>query len=313
MIDAIQSDLLHPRPGRFHSQPPEQETHSHRHQGAACLGARRDILDLPARFDPSAVEEGGEGGEVGEVGRGRNGNALEGLRGVVQSAVDSIRHDLGQVLRGLGFDSKVIDQFAKSFIDPVVEAIKEGVSFTAELSFAAFFQETEITGSSVRQSTSVVARSLQISVNQETGDVSLSLASLSFEEEFSFVTGGGTDAGEPPLLTLGPGPLAPSPEETGVAAASALDPLLNALLPAFAGEESGATEEGTVAQLLEELRANLVEAAVSFQARLAIQLISFTTNEIHQPITNIVFDVALPLYLLERHRPEASGMVDVTA
>ena len=311
MIDAIQPDLLHPRRGTIQSQPPEKETHSHRHQGAAGLGARRDILDLPARFDPSAVEEGGEGGEVGEV--GRNGNALEGLRGVVQSAVNSIRHDLGQVLRGLGFDSKVIDQFAKSFIDPVVEAIKEGVSFTAELSFAAFFQETEITGSSVRQSTSVVARSLQISVNQETGDVSLSLASLSFEEEISFITGGGTDAGEPPLLTLGPGPLAPSPEETGMAAASALDPLLNALLPALAGEESGETEAGPVAQLLEELRANLVESAVSFQAIIAIQLISFTTNEIHQPITNIVFDVALPLYLLERHRPEASGMVDVTA
>jgi hypothetical protein len=310
MIDTIQSEILHPRFGPFRPQPPEAEPHSHGRHGAAGLGARRDVLDIPERFSPSAVEESDEGGEVR---RGRNGNALEGFRGLVQSAVNAIRHDLGQVLKGLGFDSEVANQFAKSFIEPVVAAIKAGVSFTAELSFAAIVQETEITGSSFRQSTSVVARSLEISVNQETGEVSLSLASLSFEEDISAITGSGTGNGEPPLLTLGPGPVTPPPEETGVAPVNPLDPLLNALLPALDGEENGETGADPVAALLGDLRSNLIESAYSFQAIIAIQLISFTTNQANQPITNIVFDVALPLDQLEYVLPEASDPVDVTA
>ena len=308
MIDTIQSEILHPRSGPFRPQPPEAEPHSHGRHGAAGLGARRDVLDIPERFSPGAVAESDEGGESGEVRRGRNGNALEGFRGLVQSALNTIRHDLGQVLKGFGFDSEVANQFAKSFIEPVVAAIKAGVSFTAELSFAAIVQETEITGTSFRQSTSVVARSLEISVNHETGEVSLSLASLSFEEDISAITGSGTVDGEPPLLTLGPGLVTPPPEETGVAPVNPLDSVLNALLPALDGEEGGETGADPVAALLGDLRSNLIESAYSFQAVIAIQLISFTTNQANQPITNILFDVALPLA-----QPDASDPVDVTA
>jgi len=309
MIDTIQSELLHSRPSAFRAQPPVEDLQAHRRQGAAGLGARRDVLDLPAQFGSNAAEEGSEGGEIE---RGRNGNALEGFRGLVQSALNAIRHDLGQVLKGLGFDSKVANQFAKSFIEPVVEAIKAGVSFTAELSFAALVQVTETTGTSIRQSTSLVARSFEISVNQETGEVSLSLASLSFEEDFSAVTVGAGD-GEPPLLTLGPGPLVQPPQEAGGVVGNPLEPLLNALPPAPESEANGETELDPADLLLADLRDNLIGSAYSFQAIIAIQLIWFTTNEANQPITNILFDVALPLDRLEFGPPEPPEPVDVTA
>ncbi len=313
MIDTIQSELLHSRPSAFRSQPAVADNHAQRRQGATGLGARRDVLDLPAQFRPSPPEEGGEGGEVD---RGRNGSALEGFRGLVQSALNAIRHDLGQVLKGLGFDSKAANQFAKSFIEPVVDAIKEGVSFTAKLSFAALAQVTETTATSFRQSTSLVARSFEISVNRETGEVSLSLASLRFEEDISAVTGG-TDGGEPPLLTLGPGPLVLPPQEAGGVMGNPLEPLLNALPPAPENEANGETEPDPAALLLADLRDNLIESAFSFQAIIAIQLISFTTNEANQPITTILFDVALPLNRLEFGQPESPDTVpytvDVTA
>ncbi len=309
MIDTIQSELLHSRPSAFRSQPPVEDIDAHRRQGAAGLGARRDILDLPAQFRSSPAEEGGEGGEIE---RGRNGNALEGFRGLVQSALNAIRHDLSQVLKGLGFDSNAANQFAKSFIEPVVNAIKEGVSFTAELSFSALVQVTETTATSIRQSTSLVARSFEISVNQETGDVSLSLASLSFEEDYSAVTVG-AGGGEPPLLTLGPGPLVLPPLEAGGVVGNPLEPLLNALPPAPESDANGETDLDPAALLLADLRNNLIESAFSFQAIITIQLISFTTNQANQPITNILFDVALPLSQLELGPPESPETVNVTA
>lgn len=306
MVDAIQSGLLPPQPGAIRPQLPEQETNAHGRHGAAGLDRPRDVLDLSAGFGSGAVEEGDEDGKVG-LG-GRNGNALEGFRGIVRSAVNSIRRDLGQVLKGLGFDSEIANQFAKAFIEPVVAAIKEGVSFTAELSFAAFSQVTETTGSSIRQSTSLVARSLEISVNQETGEVSISLASLSVEEEFYAFTDDGTGGGEPPLMTLGPGPLALPPEVGDVDIENPFEPLLNVLPSVLENKESEETHEDPVARLLTDLRANLVESAVSFQAIVVIRSISFTTNWKDQPVTNLVVDVALPL-----EQPEESDPLDVTA
>ncbi len=302
MVDAIQPHFVQPQPSAVHLQPPDAETPSPGRQSTAGLGMPRDVLDLPAGFGPSGVEESDEDGEVN---RGRNGNALEGFRGAVQSALNAIRHDLGQVLKGLGFDSKAANQFAKSFIEPVVEAIKEGVSFTAKLSFAALVQVTETTASTFRQSTSLVARSFEISVNQETGEVSMSLASLSIEEDISAVIGDGTGSGEPPLLTLGPGPLAPPPDAGAEAPQNPLAPLLNALPSAL---ESEGTEDDPVAQLLEGLRASLVESAYSFQAIIVLRSISFTTNWQDQPITNLLVDIALPL-----DPPEESEPVNVTA
>src|SRR3546814_4180808 len=81
-------------------------------------------------------------------------------------------------------DLSAIQNFSKAFVEPVLSALKEGVNFTAELSFAAFSQVTTLSSNGdFSQSTSLVAQSLSIEVNQDTGEVSVSLAKLSFEQD----------------------------------------------------------------------------------------------------------------------------------
>jgi hypothetical protein len=102
--------------------------------------------------------------------------------------------------------------------------------------------------------------------------------------------------------------LALPPEVGDVDIENPFEPLLNALPPALEDKESEETHEDPVARLLTDLRANLVESAVSFQAIVVIRSISFTTNWKDQPVTNLVVDVALPL-----EQPEESDPLDVTA
>src|SRR3546814_11859630 len=62
----------------------------------------------------------------------------------IRQALETIRHDLAKALQAFGFDSSAIQNFSKAFVEPVLSALKEGVNFTAELSFAAFSQVTTL-------------------------------------------------------------------------------------------------------------------------------------------------------------------------
>src|SRR3546814_14959521 len=102
----------------------------------------------------------------------------------IRQALETIRHDLAKALQALGFDSDAIQNFSKAFVEPVLSALKEGVNFTAELTFAAFNQVTTLSSNGdFSQSTSLVAQSLEVAVHHDTGEVSVSLAKPSFEQQ----------------------------------------------------------------------------------------------------------------------------------
>lgn len=205
--------------------------------------------------------------------------------GFLHGALNGIKQDLGKLLSGFGFGPDAAKDFAKSFIEPVLEALKEGVSFTAELSYAAFSQVTKQTDNSFSQSTALVAKSLSIEVNNETGDVSVSLASLSFRQEVRAVS-----LGEAPLLALGPGPILP-PQEKPVPEALTSEQVL--------GEDSKANtvaqDEDPLQTLLADLQRKLSLEAVSFQAAIAIRSLEFFENEKGEPITRLEVDAEVPL------------------
>ncbi len=223
--------------------------------------------------DSDSVEEGGNALLAGPVG------------GFLQSALSGIKQDLSKLLKGFGFEPDVAKDFAKSFVEPVLAALKEGVSFTAELSYAAFSQVTKQTENSFSQSTALVAKSLSIEVNNETGEVSVSLASLSFRQEVRAVS-----LGEAPLLSLGPGPILP-PQEKPQPEAPTPEEVLgesSQVLPA-------PQEEGPLQTLLADLQRKLSLEAVSFQAAISIRSLEFLENEKGEPITRLEVDAEVPL------------------
>lgn len=220
--------------------------------------AARDEVTL----SPRGLASSFEGDEVAEGGR----PLLTGrTRGFIHKALNAMRRDIGHLLKGLGFGPEAANQFAKAFIEPVVAAIKAGVSFTAELSFASFSQHTEIGATSFSQSTSLVAKSLSIEVNQNTGEVAVSLASLSFEQQIEARFGG-----EEPLLSLGPGPVEPPPEAESENEASPLE------------------------QLLRQVQENLATESVRLETVIAIRLLEFVRNDAGDPIARLVLDAAAP-------------------
>lgn len=292
---------------------------------APALGqgnAGRDPLSLsPAA---QALDGAGQGGEIQDP--DNQGGALGRASGMIRKALEAIRHDLGKALSAFGFDSAAVENFTQAFVEPVLAALKEGVNFTAELTFAAFSQVTTMkSNGDFSQQTSLVAQSLEIAVNHDTGEVSVSLAKLSFEEQIRS-TGGAPANCAMPLLVIDPDGLA-SPQElaakilaSGEAAAARTDPAPAPAAPAKEAAEPAAEGEETqaTAQALEEklaaLRERLAEDAQSLQTRLTIYSISVSRNEKGETITKLLLDAELSVARLADTAPaEEAQSLDLTA
>ena len=265
----------------------------------------------PIRLSPEAqavdgTESVGEGAAAETDAKSLLGEA----GGFVRKALETMRRDLGQVLKAFGFDSEAVQDFTKAFVEPVLTALKEGVNFTAELSFAAFSQVTAVSGSSFSQSTSMVAKSLSIEVNQDTGEVSVSMASLSFEQDIQIggPIGNGVSTGQTPIMVI-------DPEKLGDPTALA-EKILSSGVPAN-DETAGPGKTGNVVpvgdddaaeidddddiagvseplkETLAEVRDRLAEDAIDFQTRLTIYSVSSYRNENGETITKLLLDAQI--------------------
>jgi hypothetical protein len=264
--------------------------------------AGRDRLSLSQAARAAAQEDQGKAGDIAAA--EADGKAPLGQAGgFIRKALETIRHDLAKALQAFGFDNDTIQKFARAFVEPVIDALKEGVNFTAELSFAAFSQVTMSSSAGVSQSTSLVAQSLSIEVNRDTGEVSVSVAKLSFEQHIRS-TGGGQE----PLLVFDPKGLAtpqelaekilqsgempaPAPAEKPVPVENEGPDAADA--PAEDGAEAAPSEE--LARTLAELREKLAEDAANLQTRLTIYQVTTYRNDKGETITRLLLDAQLRL------------------
>ena len=261
----------------------------------------RDRLSLSpeARAVERAAAEDGE--SVGEaVAKEADSKSLLGQAGgFVRKALETIRHDLGKALQAFGFDNDTIQQFTKAFVEPVLSALKEGVSFSAELSFAAFRQVTTTGAGGVSQSTTLVAQSLEIEVNRDTGEVSVSLARLSFEEQIRATTG----AGQEPLLVIDPEELATPEELTQQILDGGATPVetpeaapvetQEGELPESDDDAAADAPSKQLEETLADVRKKLAEDAVELQTRLTIYSVSTYKNDKGESITKLLLDAQL--------------------
>jgi hypothetical protein len=269
-------------------------------------GHGRDRVSLSpqaqAAEEAAAQDDGEAAGDVAESG---NGSLLGQAGSFIRQALETIRNDLGKALKAFGFDSAAVQEFTKAFVEPVLAALKEGVNFTAELSFAAFSQVTATSSNGdFSQSTSLVAQSLEIEVNQDTGEVSVSLAKISFEQQIQSTGGALAGGGQTPLLVIDPDDLA-TPQELAAKILASGDAAATAAAEAAdeaAAEETAETAEGeeTAAtgeldETLAEVRNKLAEDALSFQTRLTIYSVSTYQNDKGETITKLLLDAQLKI------------------
>ena len=270
----------------------------------------RDRLSLSPQalaVERAAAEDKNAGDAVAAEAEGQSPLGQAG--GFVRQALETIRHDLGKALKAFGFDSDAIQNFTKAFVEPVLAALKEGVNFTAELSFAAFSQVTTTSSNGdFSQSTSLVAQSLEIEVNRDTGEVSVSLAKLSFDQHIQSTGGSGQGSGATPLLVIDPDDLA-TPQELAAKILASGQTALSA--PAEEPETPAAedSEEATVEgeaetaaanpeeleQRLAELREKLADGAISLRTRLTIYSVTTYQNDKGETITKLLLDAQLKI------------------
>ncbi|MEO3430800.1 hypothetical protein AAFN88_18240 [Pelagibius sp. CAU 1746] len=286
--------------GRGHGQR-HNVGHGHRHHND--LGRDSLRLSPEAQAVENADDAEGAGDAVAET---EGKSALGQAGGFLRKALETLRHDLGKALKAFGFDSAAVENFTKAFVEPVLDALKDGVNFTAELSFAAFSQVTTISGGNVSQSTSLVAQSLEIEVNQDTGEVSVSVAKLSFQQQIQAT---GVESGQVPLLVIDPDDLATPQELAEEILEGAAQPVET---PDAAPVEDGETGEaaaaegdetevptGELEETLAEVRRQLAEDAVDLQTRLIIYSVSTYKNDKGESITKLLLDAQLKITSLE--------------
>jgi len=289
--------------GRSGHQHVDHGRHGHRHHND--LGRDRLTLSPEARAVEQAAQDDVE--SVGDaVAAETDSQSLLGQAGgFVRQALETIRHDLGKALKAFGFDSDAVQNFTKAFVEPVLTALKEGVNFTAELSFAAFSQVTAVSGGNVSQSTTLVAQSLEIEVNQDTGEVNVSLAKLSFQQDLQ-ATGVN---GQQPLLVIDPDDLAnpqelaakilASGEAAGAAAPETAPSETTSAEAAPAEGEAAAGEETAPAEALDqslaEVRDKLAEEAATLRTRMILYSVTTTRNDKGETVTKLLLDAQLTI------------------
>ncbi|MGD1876634.1 MAG: hypothetical protein ACFB13_03940 [Kiloniellaceae bacterium] len=277
--------------GRGHRQHVD-----HGHHGRDRVSLSREAEAVQQAAD--AAEDTDSVGDA--VAAETEGQSLLGQAGsFVRQALETIRADLGEALKAFGFDSAAIENFTQAFVEPVLTALKEGVNFTAELSFAAFSQVTAVSAGGVSQATSLVAQSLSIEVNQDTGEVNVSVAKLSFDQQIQSSTGNG----DAPLLVIDPDDLLTPQELAAKILQGGTSPLAE---PAASTEEAAAAAEEAAEetvggedatenldQTLAEVRDRLAESAVQLQTRLTIYSVSTYQNDKGETITKLLLDAQL--------------------
>ena len=182
--------------------------------GAVVDRSASDLRDGPASRDPvdlsplgRRLAESGNSASDKETAVDLDVTSDLAGGGMIRNALNTMKGDLARVLSAFGLDGEAIDSFARAFVEPVLDALNANASFHAELSFSAFSEVTRMTNASFNQETSLSARSLEIDVNHATGEVAVTFANLTVEQEV-FIVQGGNDA---PILTIGPGFGAPPP------------------------------------------------------------------------------------------------------
>ena len=202
---------------------------------------------------------------------------VKSAKKLVRGALKSLARDVGRAFESFGLDAKAGKALVKGFIKPLVQAIRDGVDFTAQLKMAAVQKTTLTTADGISEQLSIVAKSVDIAVNHDTGEVSVNVQKIAIEQESHVAFE------RPPPAPLGPPE--PAPEAGAAPSLPGIGEILERVLSAAKardddeGDDDGDDDDdGRIARLADQ----------------AVPQLPVAPSEASEPVT---FDPAIEVLL----------------
>ena len=237
---------------------------------------RRRVVEPAAKAAPEPIH----------VSAGKSGFASQAAK-LVKKALTGLARDVGRAFEAVGLDPSAGKALLDGFVQPLLKAIRAGGDVTAQFRLVAAQSSRLVTASGVAESVSIFAKSVQISVNHDSGQVDISVQSLAIEQDSVVDFHDGPIAASlsaPPvdLLEFLERALPPEERREGdrppqkPSPLQAFDPPLELLPPVSDEEISGDATEGVRSRLrlhaFERIRSEAGEQVSRFHLDLRISL-----------------------------------------
>lgn len=172
-------------------------------EAAGALAGRRfeaDRIDIGrARHpvvEPAPRLEAPDPGAL-DAKSGFTGKALA----LVKQALSGLARDVGKAFEAVGLDAEAGKALVKGFVEPLLQAIREGLDVTAQFKLVATESTKLVSNAGIAESLSVFAKSVEISVNHDSGEVAVSVQELSIEQDSVVAFRGGPVAAVAPTAS----------------------------------------------------------------------------------------------------------------
>lgn len=153
------------------------------------IGGQGRFQGLHNRGDaPRSVEAHHHGHRHGprHAGRGdqtQGSSFLQDARHLIRDALKDFSRDLQGALGELGFDGGLVKDIVKGVMHATRDALRAGADFTAKLTVAAVSHSVSTSADGSSAAFNLVASSIEITVNHDTGEVNVTTADVSIDQQ----------------------------------------------------------------------------------------------------------------------------------
>lgn len=111
---------------------------------------------------------------------------------MIRDALKTFSHDLRDSFKDLGFKTDMVMRLAHEVMQAAKQALKSGADFTANLMMAAITQTTTTSAAGSTSSFAMVASEIEITINQSTGSIEVSVTQVEIQSQMSIGAGAAT-------------------------------------------------------------------------------------------------------------------------
>lgn len=224
---------------------------------------------------------------------------IHSAKRLMRKAFGGLARDFGQALEAMGLGEGGVKGLMKGLMKSMAQAVRSGTDFTAQLSLAAIEKTSLTSASGTAESFSLIARSIEISINHDTGELKFDVQNVQIERDRTTTV--------QPLPPPPPPPEAEVEQETPEVAA--LSDLEKAIETKVAESENPDTPEAgpvvlalpNVDTVADEHRFESLRTALSIHSAMRYR------NEDGERITQLFVDARIALSRIMDSEPEATA------
>ena len=145
---------------------------------------------VAARLDRVSVHQSGAGERI---------DYFHAAKKMIREALSDFAGGVRQSFIDIGLDDAMVEEFTKAMMRQTKNALLWGVGFSVKLMTATVSKNSDADNDGAKPSFSIMARSIEITVNHSDGIIDVSTGSVSIESQFT----GDPGARQPHLLDIG--------------------------------------------------------------------------------------------------------------